>query len=446
MDGLKTQLMHSLQLRLTLWLSIAILTIAAMAGGLSFHLAFEEAHELQDDTLRQIAALFDQSQLHIPQESQSLQWDIDNADDSHVIVQRLWPPSSTAHIALPLPTTITDGLHTLIVGHDTYQVLVHTLKNHERLAVAQNIDIRDKIAKKSVLHAFIPFLILIPIFLLMIPLLVRRMLQPVSHAAAEVDQRDQQDLSPIQLTHLASEIRPFVRAINQLLHRTASAIQAQRRFVADAAHELRSPLTALSLQAEALATCDLSTLAQTRLQALRQGIERTKTLLEQLLALAHAQATVQQPVRLYSVQYVYRQVLEDLMPLAEHKNIDIGVTTCIDITLPIHQFDLFNLVRNLVDNAIRYTPNGGRVDLSIEVSATALTLVVEDNGVGIAVSERERVFDPFYRVLGSGEIGSGLGLSIVSAIALRQGAVVQLSAAQNASTGLRVLVIFRRRD
>jgi two-component system OmpR family sensor kinase len=132
--------------------------------------------------------------------------------------------------------------------------------------------------------------------------------------------------------------------------------------------------------------------------------------------------------------------------LAEHKNIDIGVTTCIDITLPIHQFDLFNLVRNLVDNAIRYTPNGGRVDLSIEVSATALTLVVEDNGVGIAVSERERVFDPFYRVLGSGETGSGLGLSIVSAIALRQGAVVQLSAAQNASTGLRVLVIFRRRD
>jgi two-component system OmpR family sensor kinase len=445
MDGLQKRLRNSLQLRLTFWLSLAILMLAATVAGLSFYVAVEEAHELQDDTLRQIAALFDQSHLPVPQYSQSLKWDIDNAEDSHVIVQEL---SSSNHHKnldiLPLPTTLRDGLYTTNFHQETYQVFIKTLNNHQRLMVAQDTDIRDKIAINSVIHAFVPFLALMPIFLFMIPMLVRRILQPLSQAAQDVDQRDENDFSPIQSHSLVTEVQPFVLAINQLLKRTTQAIDAQRRFVADAAHELRSPLTALSLQAESLSSCESPTIAHQRLIMLRHGIERTKILLEQLLALAQAQSGIKKANRLYSAQYIYRQVLEDLIPLAEHKNIDIGVIHDVDVSLPIGALDFFKMIRNVVDNAIRYTPHGGRIDLSVNITDHQTSLIIEDNGIGLHPDEYNRVFDPFYRVLGSGETGSGLGLSIVNAIAQRYGATVILSPAAFKETGLRVEIVFRR--
>jgi two-component system OmpR family sensor kinase len=171
----------------------------------------------------------------------------------------------------------------------------------------------------------------------------------------------------------------------------------QRRFVADAAHELRSPLTALSLQAERLAEADLSAQAQERLRALRQGIARGRQLLDQLLSLARAQSDVRPPPARVSVHEVYRRVLEDLMPLAQARQIDIGVEGAPDVAVWTSELDLFTLVRNLADNAIRYTPEGGRVDLIAEDTEGQVTLRVRDNGPGIPPTERDRVFDPFYR-------------------------------------------------
>ena len=217
----------------------------------------------------------------------------------------------------------------------------------------------------------------------------------------------------------------------------------QRRFVADAAHELRSPLTALSLQAERLADAEMSANAQERLSTLRKGIERGRTLLDQLLALARAQSSANTSNTTVSVQQVYRRVLEDLMPLAEAKGIDIGVVSDPDAHVLVSEVDLITLVKNLVDNAIRYTPTSGRVDLSFLATKEGTTLVVEDNGPGIPEAERERVFDPFYRVLGSDEIGSGLGLSIVQTISARVGAKVSFGYASDQSrSGLRVMVTF----
>ena len=232
-------------------------------------------------------------------------------------------------------------------------------------------------------------------------------------------------MAPIETRHLPTEVRSFVLAINRLLGRVARSMESQRRFVADAAHELRSPLTALSLQAERLAATPMSEPARERLGRLRQGIERGRNLIDQLLALASAQSSTAAPEQQVSVHKVYRAVLEELLPVADRKQIDLGVEGD-DCEVVVNEFDLQMLIKNLADNAVRYTPPGGKVDLLVQRRGAVVVLQVRDTGPGIPEAERERVFDAFYRIAGSEEIGSGLGLSIVSAIAHRLGARITL--------------------
>jgi two-component system OmpR family sensor kinase len=447
MDGFKKRVKDSLQIRLSFWLSLAILSVALIAGIFAFFSAFNEAHELQDDVLRQVAMLFDRHGLTVPQAGNS-GTEADNDPESRVFIQLLstTPPSNPnndANPTLALPQNLRDGLQTVRANNETYRVLVRTLGSGERLAVAQETAVRDEIARDSSLRTLMPFLVLVPILLLVVAYLIRKIFKPIAALSIEIDQRSEQELHPIAPEPFPAEIRPFVGAINRLLMRVEQSMATQRRFVADAAHELRSPLTALSLQAERLAVAEMSANAHERLNTLRQGIERGRTLLDQMLALARAQASETTSNTTVSVQQVYRHVLEDLMPLAEAKGIDIGVVSDSDTRVPVNEVDLITLVKNLVDNAIRYTPTGGRVDLSFLATKEGTTLVVEDNGPGIPEVERERVFDPFYRVLGSDEIGSGLGLSIVQTISARVGAKVSFGYASDQSrSGLRVMVSF----
>ena len=308
-----------------------------------------------------------------------------------------------------------------------------------QIAVAQEAGLRDEIARDSALRTVMPFLLLVPVLLLVVADLVRKMFRPIATLAEEIEQRSEQDLHAIEDQHVPTEIRSFVVAINRLLARVAQAMNAQRRFVADAAHELRSPLTALSLQAERLADTDMSSQARDRLGALRQGIERSRKLLEQLLSFAKAQLSTDRMNAPISVQSLYRHVLEDLMPLAEARCIDIGVESRQDAWVWASELDMITLVKNLVDNAIRYTPENGRVDLSVRRLEGCVVLRIQDSGPGIAPVERKRIFDPFYRLSGNEQAGSGLGLAIAQAIADRIGAQVRLDYSDEVrQTGLRV--------
>jgi two-component system OmpR family sensor kinase len=429
MDSCKKRLRDSVQLRLSASLSLAILIVAIVAGVFAFISAFDAAHEMQDDTLRQVAALFDRQQMTLtyPDAPSGAEHD----DDSRVIVQYLADGSNAlgtddATPPLPFPLTLADGLSTVTVHGEIYRALVRTTQQGQRIVVAQENDIRDKDARQSALRSVLPFLILLPVLLLVVGDLVRKLFRPIAQLCAEIDQRAEQELHPIDERHLPSEVRPFVVAINRLLNRVQLSMETQRRFVADAAHELRSPMTALSLQAERMASTEMSGAARERLLPLRQGIERGRKLIDQLLTLASAQSQTNLPTSAISVHTIYRRVLEDLLPLAEFKHIDIGVEGTQDVHVLINEIDLTTLVKNLVDNAIRYTPPGGRIDLSVIADHGQALLQVRDNGPGIAVEEQERVFDPFYRCLGSDEIGLGLGLSIVKAIVERTGARVRL--------------------
>jgi two-component system OmpR family sensor kinase len=451
MDGFKRRLNESIQLKLSFSLSLAILVVAVVAGIFSFASAFDEAHELQDDTLRQIAALFDRQHLplaHFGDDGRAK----DSDEESRVIVQYLADGGKLigqgdAGMPLPLPTTLSDGLHTLDVGSEPFRVLVRTTASGERIAVAQETGVRDEIARDSALRTLMPFLILVPILLLIVADLVRKMFRPIAALSTEIDQRAEQELHAVEEDHLPVEVRPFAVAINRLLTRVAQSMDAQRRFVADAAHELRSPLTAISLQAERLAEAEMSDLARERLTTLQRGIERGRNLLDQLLTLAKVQATPDLPKSPVSVQGIYRRVLEDLMPLADAKRIDIGVEGEQDAQVLVSELDMIAMVKNLVDNAIRYTPEGGRVDLSVTTVEERAVLSIQDNGPGIPLAERERVFDPFYRTLGSDQVGSGLGMSIVKTILGRIGAEIQLGFSdEEKGSGLCVCILIPLAD
>ncbi len=446
MDGLKRRLNESVQLKLSFTLSLAILVTAIVAGSFSFLSAFDEAHELQDDVLRQVAQLMDRQ--HLSPATPTIDARVKDVDEeSRVIVQRLGEANSSslgvdAGGLLPLPITLNDGLHTLKVSGETFRVLVKTTAAGERIAVAQESGFRNEIARNGALRTVMPFLILVPLLLLIVADLVRKMFRPIAALSKEIDQRAERELHPVDDRHLPAEVRPFVVAINRLLARVGQSMESQHRFVADAAHELRSPLTALSLQAERLEEAEMSSLARQRLAVLRQGVERGRSLLDQLLTLARAQSAAESPSPPVSVQSIYRRVLEDLMPLAEVKHIDIGVEGTQDAEVQVSELDMIAVVKNLVDNAIRYTPEGGRVDLSVKVWEGKAALRIEDTGPGIAPAERDRVFDPFYRTLGSEQVGSGLGLSIVRTIADRIGAELSLEFSDRTrQTGLAVTVL-----
>lgn len=433
MDGLKKRLNASLQFKLSWSLVLVILITAVVAGVFSFFLAFDEAHDLQDDTLRQMANLLSQQKLseagldaiHLAESD----------EDTRVIVQRLGPtgrmrPAAEHDAELPLPPGLPEGFRTLSVDGETYRVLIKTTTSGEKIALAQETAFRDEIARDSALRTVTPFLVLVPLLVWVVANLVGQMFRPIKALSHTIDRRADTDLQPIDERDLPTEVKPFAVAINRLLERVARALEVQRRFVADAAHELRSPLTAMSLQAERLAEAEMSATAQQRLEQLQAGIARGRHLLEQLLDLSRVQSQqnrADRPAQPLALEALYRRVLEDLLPLAQAGQIDIGMACEQDALVWAHEWDMLALLRNLADNAIRYTPAGGTVDLLLTRQAGYAILSVRDNGPGIAPAERERIFDAFYRVLGSGQSGSGLGLSIVQTIVRRIGAEIALA-------------------
>jgi two-component system OmpR family sensor kinase len=428
MDGVEKRLSNSLKTRLSYWISAAILSVAIIAASFTFSSAFEEAHELQDDVLQQMAVLFDHYSLTLnngtltPLSQDQLEF--------QVSVQLLGSNSASNALAqntLALPSNLTDGFHTVDLATQSWRVLVRTLSSTQRIAIAQDTAIRDDIAFETALHTLMPLLVLIPLLLLLLGYILGKILGPISILAHEVDRQTEHDLQLIPTTQLPSEIVPFVEAINRLLSKNSQVIASQKRFIADAAHELRSPITALSLQAQRLQQTELTDDARQKLNALQAGIGRSIHLLEQLLSMARQQDnSVQQPQTI-SLKMVFVEVIEDLYPLAEAKEIDLGFSQDNDAELNANPVRLKTLIHNLIDNAIRYTPNGGKIDLSITKTDQYIEMTIKDTGPGIATDEAQKVFEPFYRVLGSNEYGSGLGLAIVASIVQQMDAKISLA-------------------
>jgi two-component system OmpR family sensor kinase len=276
-----------------------------------------------------------------------------------------------------------------------------------------------------------PLAVLVPVLVFLGWIAVRKSLAPLARVTAEVEQRDASAMAPLDTGAVPEEIRPLLRALNRLLGRLDQSIASQRRFVADAAHELRTPLTALSLQAQLVEQAQDAGERNESARNLRLGIARASHLVNQLLTLARQEPGAQHPFTRVDLALLALQVVGELAPLADLKNIDLGVSVNQPQWVNGDEDGLRILVGNLIDNAIRYTPEGGKVDVNLARDGNLLVLEVKDNGPGIPPGEREKIFERFYRIAGNEVQGSGLGLAIVRQIIDRHGAVIDIAAGEN---------------
>jgi two-component system, OmpR family, sensor kinase len=426
-------MMASLRARLFAALAASILVAGLAAGVATFRWAFDEAIELQDAVLLQVGALAAANRAN-----NDLPPQLGVDAEARVVVQELPPPAGMTDALLPLPAQTPDGMHTLDIGAQQWRVLVRTRADGSRVAVGQITSYRNEIANGSALRAVIPFAVLIPCLMILVGIVIRYSLGPVARLAAKLDADESDQLAELPVDGMPEELRPFIQSINRLLGRVAALLDQQRRFVADAAHELRSPLTALSVQAENLQHGPLPPESRERLAALRTGIRRTAHLLEQLLALAKYDAASGSPEQKTAFDGVANGVIADLLPAAQARAVDLGFERIESVTVRADATALAVVVRNLVDNALRHTPDGGRVDLHLYAERGNAIFRVEDTGPGIAEPDLARVFEPFYRGRSQGE-GSGLGLSIVRRIVQSLRGRVALENI-SAGAGLRAVV------
>ena len=424
-------LKQSLQVRISIALILMFLPLSIIAGAFSYYQTYHEAEELQDDLLRQTAAYINPKTTDYTQ----------IGSENHILIQTFGQEDT-----VPLSDTLGEGFHTIKGGvdddddddDDEYRAYIRQTPQG-KIAVLQETEYRDDLAATAAYQSVLPLLIALPLMILLTVWITYRAMRPVKTLSTSLGKRRSDDLSPLDGEDVPSEIQGFVTAINQLLQRTGENIRRQQRFIADAAHELRSPLTALSLQAERLTKLPQSDEAREQTGLILQSIQRNRHLLEQLLTHARAQGSeTQRNLTDISLQVQFRRVLQELMPLALDKQQDIGVAVENDLRIRADDTEIYTLIKTFTDNAIRYTPAGGRIDIGFSETPTTLTIWVEDDGPGIPAAERSRVTDAFYRILGTEQQGTGLGLSIADTIAKRYGGKLILADSRNFAHGLLI--------
>jgi two-component system sensor histidine kinase TctE len=312
--------------------------------------------------------------------------------------------------------------------------------------VAETAERRAQLANDIIKGVIIPQFVVLPIAVLLVWFGLSRGVAPLNALQQRLRARRPDDLSPIDARAAPSEIAPLVTAINELLERLSATVQTQRRFVADAAHQLKTPLAGLRTQAEFALRDASAEEMQASLRQLVAGSERATRLVNQLLLLARAENPATVGLTTTDLNLLAYEQTTQWAPQALAIGIDLGFEEAgHPVLIAGNQILLAELLNNLIDNALRYTPRGGRVTVRVRGTDAAARLEVEDSGPGIAAQERERVFDRFYRVLGTPADGSGLGLAIVREIAQKHGARVGLAdnpSPGSALPGLKVSVDF----
>ncbi|MDP9043173.1 MAG: ATP-binding protein [Pseudomonadota bacterium] len=432
--------MNSIRVRVLLSLLGMLVVSAVVMGALTYRNVLAETESLFDYQLRQMAlSLRDQGEI-APAEASSL------VDQDLDFVVQIW--TADGRIIYPprarddLPTRAVLGLAELTVRGTAWRT--YSVATEARvIQVAQPVQIRKRLAAGAALRSIEPLAFIAPAMALLIWWLAAQTLAPLRRLADGVRARDEQSLQALATTGLPDEVRPLVDALNGLLERLSHSLHVQRAFVSDAAHELRSPLTALRLQLQLLQRAPDESSRTAALAGLHSGIERAARLVEQLLALARAEPGAQgaEPV-LFELCEVVRHAVVEGISYAHARGTSIELFADAPVTVRGDPAAIGALARNLADNAVRYSPPGSRVEVRVLPDADAACLCVDDAGPGIAPEERARVFDRFYRLATGDEAGSGLGLAIVRSVAERHGAGVTLGTSPLG--GLRVEVRFQR--
>ncbi len=444
--------MRSIERFLLIWVSGALCLGLLLVSMVGYVVTLEEMNEVFDADLRNVAGAvlshhrsagrsLGESSSEVPVASPM-------TNDSNILTI-IWSRDGqrvvTSDPAIDLPFTDTPGLQRKTVSGQDW--IVFTVVRDGGVAqAAQLASSRQQMAGESAAAVLPPMLLLVVVASALMIFALRRGLRSLDAAARDVAVRSETSLEPIPTSGLPREILPIVTSVNGLMGRLSAALTGQRQFLADAAHELRTPATALRLQLQLLERSSDETTRKQSMLALRSGVERTQRLIEQLLQVARC-GPDGEPMRLQQVDLgaLVREVVGHLSIKADHRGIDLGAQVDSGIVVAGDAEQLTVLLNNLIENALRYTPSGGVVDVQATRRAGRPTLCIVDNGPGIAPAEYDRVFDRFYRgdqsESGTDDSGSGLGLAIVRAIADRHGGKVWLDRSP-AGRGLQVEVAF----
>jgi len=413
-------MMKSLRGRLFIGLTAMIMLAGAIDAVSTYKWAYDEAIEIQDSALIQIATLAQTGSFNPSPRVAQIE---ENAQVRLIdLGSTTWATADEHRLA-----NLKDGLHTATWRGSAFRVLVGTRPDGSRYAAAQPTAVRDDTATDMAVRALLPIVALIPCLLIVTGLVITRSLRPLLQLAGHLDARRADDLQPLPDADAPTELHSFINSINGLLTRMRVLLDQQRRFVADAAHELRTPVAALSLQAENLDAVELPVAARSRVAALRQGMRRTKHLLDQLLALArHEAKPTSDKIPYVSLDQVAKEIAADLLSQAVDHGIDLGFDIVEPIAVRGEAAMLAIVIRNLLDNALRHTPDGGRIDVGVYSEDGSAVLRIEDTGSGVQAADLVKIFEPFFRGSRPQGEGAGLGLSIVKRVVESMGGKITL--------------------
>lgn len=495
------KLLNSLQFQLIFWSVLSLLLLAIVAGGYGFWYSYNELNDFQDDSLKSMSALLEQTldvkaaDATTPLES-NIHFDTDDDDGSitvDVINTAILSPlvynssddnnrkhdndEDSNDLTLEDLPSIAKGLSTQTIDDKVWRV--YRSNDADRVVIVrQRTEFQDDLARSSALQSFLPLIIGMAFLILLLPFIMWRMMKPVRQLQKEIGARRESDLDPLPVSNLPSELLPLAESLNRLLALVKVSIERQQRFIADAAHELRSPLTAISLQLQRLQRISNDNVMTEGLDKLALRLKRNQSLVEQLLTLARAgniNTALSAEGTSTNIKFVIEQVIGLLIPIADNKNIDLTVNLQSNSKVNIDETSLLVLIKNLIQNAIIYTPaNGqviinlyqleqhsesleksilniqndfgshvihsGKLNTSSKISSSRLALQIIDSGPGIHPSNYENIFEPFVRLNQSSNTsdslstntsdsrsdsardisqqiqGTGLGLSIVKSI------------------------------
>ncbi|WP_020559386.1 sensor histidine kinase [Thiofilum flexile] len=428
---------RSIQWQLIISLSLGLLSAAGLAGWGIYAASHQEANKLFDYYLHQ-AALF--TPYHLDEDAEYSDKELLGDD----IFVEVWNPEGeliySSNSAFNMPRYTKLGFQNVQLAGEEWRIYTTSRRGHY-VQVAQPETKRDLLAKNLALRSLTPFMLLIPLLLILTGWIVRRNFMPLKQMTAAITQRSSTDLTPISLQDQPQELALITQALNDLLARLEHTLKAQHTFIADASHELRSPLTALKLQIQLAERAKNEPQRLQAIQKLRERIERAIYLVEQLLTLArHDMPTVE--LEWIQLNELVTYLTEDYQTIAQNHELALKLELPEQtLTVLANESSLAILLKNLLDNAIKYTPAGGSIHVGLGVTPVHMELWVEDTGIGIPEEEQAHVFERFYRASNHQEQGTGLGLAIVHNIAQQLEAKVLLMT-PTSGKGLMVKVQF----
>ena len=438
---------YSIKRFLLIYITLAILVIYALISFAAYWVSKEELSELYDANLQQVAnsiaaqhlVIKDVTHLYSHNEVKAVNT-IESEEEFYIRV--IAENSATLYVSHPetkVPFTSTLGFSTQ--KHLNKEWRFYAVKaDQETIQVAQSLRLRKNTIKETAISLMASQLLFIPLLVILIFFAIKKALTPLSALTSDIQSRESNNLKPFSVKKMPSEIRPLGLSLNTFMGKVSDTIGLLKRFTSDAAHQLRTPITALKLQLSLIELAKSNEERQSAIQNLKAGIDRSEQLVSQLLTLARIEPNNQiKEFKPFNLLPLIKESIQELLPFAHEKSIDLGVIIAEDAEMIGVKQDIKVLINNILDNAIRYTPNFGKVDVSIISNSNKIIFEVCDTGPGIKNDDFERVFERFYRGDNKDTKGSGLGLSIVQEIAIQHSAKIQLS---NLGPGLSFRVIF----